>query len=176
MLQVMKMQVSFADISKAGNRYEIRDDSWLPEEEVQRTTPVEAEVSLNRKGDNRVEVHGFLKTGVTLVCDRCLTEYDFRVNVSFHLVLEVAAEENWQIRELECSSSDLDIILLQEPVVDIGDILRQQLYLSLPEKLLCSKTCKGLCLRCGVNLNSDSCSCVSEKKESPFAVLAKLKK
>ena len=91
-------------------------------------------------------------------------------------MLEVPSEEKWHIKDLECSGDDLDTILLREPVVDFWDILRQQLYLSLPEKLICSTDCKGLCPECGVDLNSGSCSCVREEKESPFSVLAKLKK
>ena len=170
------MKVAFTDISKAGNRYEIHDDAWFPEPELHRIAPVQAELALNRKGDSRVEVEGFLHTGVRLVCDRCLADYDFAVDVNFHLILEVPAEESWHIKELECSGTDLDTVLLREPVVDFWDILRQQLYLSLPDKLICSPECKGLCPRCGLDLNIGDCSCVTETKESPFAVLAALKK
>lgn len=170
------MKVAFKDISKTGNRYEISDDAWFPESEMHRIAPVQAELVLNRKGDSRVEVQGFLRTGVLLACDRCLADYDFSVAVDFHLLLEVPAEENWHIKELECSGTDLDTVLQSEPVVDCWDILRQQLYLSLPDKLICSHQCKGLCPKCGIDLNTGDCSCVSEEKESPFSVLAALKK
>jgi uncharacterized protein len=169
------VNITFAEISKAGNRYEIIDDTWFPETELYRNAPVRAELVLNRKGDSRVEVRGLLRTGVQLVCDRCLTDYNFTVDVDFHLILEVVTEERWNLKELECSKTDLDTVLLQKPVVDIPDILRQQLYLSLPDKLICSPECKGLCPVCGLDLNTGKCSCVSEVKESPFAVLAKLK-
>jgi uncharacterized protein len=170
-----RMKIAFADISNAGNRYEIQDDAWFPEPDLQRIGPVRAELSLNRKGDSRVEVCGELHTQVRLACDRCLADYPYAVDVDFHLVLEVPSAATWQIKELECSSADLDTILLQEPVVDFGDILRQQLYLSLPDKLICTAACKGLCPKCGRDLNTGVCSCEVETKESPFAVLAKLK-
>jgi len=170
------VKIAFTDISKAGNRYEINDDAWFPEPDLHRSAPVRAELVLNRKGDSRIEVQGSLRTGAGLVCDRCLADYDFAVDVKFHLVLEVPSEESWHIKELECSGADLDTVLLTEPVVDFGDILRQQLYLSLPDKLVCSPECKGLCPKCGLDLNTGDCSCVTEAKESPFAVLAKLKK
>ncbi len=176
LLSGFSVKVAFKDFSKAGNRYEISDAAWFPESELYRTAPVRAELILNRKGDSRVEVQGFLRTGVRLACDRCLADYDFSVDVSFHLVLEVPAEESWSIRELECTGTDLDTVLLTEPVVDCWDILRQQLFLSLPDKLICSTQCKGLCPKCGVDLNTGSCTCVPEKKESPFAVLEVLKK
>ncbi len=172
----MKTQVQFTDISHAGNRYEISENSWLPQHELKRIAPVAAEINLSRKGNSRVEVHGFLKTVIALVCDRCLADYGFQVDVVFHLILDAASDESWQVKELECSNTDLDTVLLDRPVVDLKEILRQQLYLSLPEKLICSKKCKGLCSHCGTDLNNTQCSCVSEEKASPFAVLAKLKK
>jgi uncharacterized protein len=170
------VKVAFTDISRDGNFYEIHDDSWFPAKEIYRTLPVETELTLNRKGKNRVEVRGFLRTGVRLKCDRCLADYDFAVDIAFHLILEVPAEEHWCVKELECSDQDLDTVLLLDPVVDFGDILRQQLYLSLPDKWLCSQECKGLCPSCGIDLNRAICSCVQEVPSSPFAVLASLKK
>jgi uncharacterized protein len=170
------VKVAFTDICKTGNRYEISDDAWFPESELHRIAPVQAELVLNPKGDSRVEVRGSLRTGVLLACDRCLADYDFTVNVNFHLVLEVPAEESWHIKELECSGTDLDTVLLTESVVDCWDVLRQQLYLSLPDKFIWSLQCNGLCPKCGIDLNTGDCSCVPEVKESPFAVLAALKK
>ena len=167
------MKVEFTDISKTGNRYEIEDDAWFPE--LDRTAPVQVELSLHRKGDSRVEVQGRLRTGVRLVCDLCLARYDFPVDVNFHLVLEVPSDDSWHMKELECSSADLDTVLQKEPVVDFADILRQQLYLSLPERLLCSPQCRGLCPQCGQDLNIGECTCTADEPESPFAVLAKLK-
>ncbi len=137
---------------------------------------MQAELVLNRKGEDRVEVQGVLHTGTRLVCDRCLVDYDFAVDVDFHLLLEIQPDENWNLKELECSEADLDTVLLTEPVVDLGDILRQQLYLSLPDKFICSPNCRGLCPHCGLDLNTGDCSCVAETKESPFAVLAMLNK
>ena len=171
----MKMQVLFTDIAKTGNHYEISDDSWLKEQELPRISPLVAELHLERKGDSRVAVRGFLKTRIQLSCDRCGVQYGYPVNVTFHLILEVPSDESWQIRELECTGEDLDTVLLTEPVVDMADILRQQLYLGLPEKMTCTEECKGLCSQCGADLNKTPCSCVEEVKESPFAILAKLK-
>ncbi len=170
------MKILFSEIAKAGNRYEITDDAWFADTDLQPVAPVQAELSLHRQGDSRVELAGSLDTAVRLNCDRCLAGYDFAVAVQFHLVLEVPSEGSWKIRELECTSADLDTVLLQEPVVDFWDILRQQLLLSLPEKQICCRNCKGLCLQCGNDLNRGNCSCVEESEVSPFAVLASLKK
>jgi len=110
-----------------------------------------------------------------LVCDRCLVEYAFAVDVAFHLILEVPGEGSWQVREMECSATDLDTVQLARPVADLNEILRQQLFLSLPGKYLCCSDCRGLCSNCGADLNTTGCTCEQEAVNSPFAVLASLK-
>jgi uncharacterized protein len=170
------VKILFTDISKAGNRYTVTDDAWLVETGLRRNAPAEAEITLNRKSDSRVEMRGSLHTGLLLTCDRCLADYNFAVKMDFHFVLEIQSEESWHVKELECTKAEIDTVQLKEPVVDFADILRQQLHLSLPFKQICSQNCEGLCEKCGVNLNSGQCVCTNEAENSPFAVLASLKK
>ena len=90
------------------------------------------------------------------------------------VLLETLSGEPWHLKELECDNADLDSILLDEPVVDLDDLLRQQLYLSLPVKNLCAEECRGLCPGCGANLNQADCTCGAGEDRSPFAVLRQL--
>ena len=170
------MKVQFTDISSAGNQYTITKDSWPAETDFRKNGPVYAELSLTRKSDTRVEVRGKVDVEVVLVCDRCLDDYNFSARAAFHYILDAENEKSAHIKELECTKANLDIIQADEPAVDIPDLLRQQLYLVLPEKKICSLSCKGLCMHCGTNLNDGECSCADESGDSPFAVLASLKK
>ncbi len=43
--------------------------------------------------------------------------------------------------------------------VDVTEEVRQALLLALPTQVLCKPDCRGLCLRCGNNLNIRECSC-----------------
>ena len=170
------VKVPFAEIPANGSRYSITDDAWLAEAGLRRAASVQAELELHRKGDNRTEVRGSLHTGLRLTCDRCLNDYDFSVDADFCLVLEVAEEEDWSVKELD-GGTELDVVQVDEPVADLEDILRQQALLCLPVKQLCSPDCRGLCPGCGADLNSSGgCACASETSNSPFAVLAALKK
>ncbi len=47
--------------------------------------------------------------------------------------------------------------------LDITEDIRDMVILSLPMKPLCSDTCKGLCPKCGTNLNEEKCNCVLEE-------------
>ena len=59
--------------------------------------------------------------------------------------------------------------------VDVDEIIREQIYLSLPLKSLCNETCPGLCPRCGVDLNQESCLCDREQGHPGFSKLRNLR-
>ena len=89
------------------------------------------------------------------------------------LDLEYTPNNILESGEHECSPSEMDVMYLKEPVIDVFAILSQQIFLVVPEKYLCSESCKGLCPKCGVNLNLNTCYCKKEFKSSPFAILKK---
>ncbi len=170
------MKIQFAEISTQGSRYALPDAVWFPEQDLKRRADSEAAALLTRKSETKVALYGYLRTAVELTCDRCRGSYLQEVDSEMHLVLEFRGAESWRLRELEYRIDDLDLIELERPEIDLGDIFRQQLYLSLPHKWLCSVECRGLCQRCGADLNDGECGCSKEVRNTPFAVLACLKK
>lgn len=176
----MHMRIPFIEIPEQGMRLRISDPSWLPEEFRESGGAVDVELHLVKKKESRIEVQGDLRVGLTLQCDRCLASYPFDLAGSVQLIVEVPdASRHWRVQDLavEGAASDLDTLQVNEPVVDLEDILRQQLYLGLPAKQLCREDCRGLCTHCGSNLNIGQCGCHDEQgAASPFAVLAAYKK
>ena len=109
------------------------------------------------KGNVATTIHG--------ICDRCAAEFDRFIDFPIDVVLvtELSNEENedeW-VFPLEGDSADLD------------DIVRTVFVLNLDSKLLCKDDCKGLCHRCGKNLNDGPCGCQKEL-DPRFAALRQL--
>ena len=97
---------------------------------------------------------GLITTCIHGTCDRCAADFDREMEIPIDAVLvtELANEENedeW-VFPLDGDSADLD------------DIIRTTFVLNLDSKLLCSEDCKGLCCRCGKNLNDGPCGCQKE--------------
>ena len=171
------MRIRFSEISPAGNRYELQSVEGLDEQcDFLVKGPVEVLCLLRSKGDDKVELQGRVKVTITRACDRCLASYDVTLESKMHLLLETASVDSWRLHELEHGLDELDSMLLTEPVVDLDDILRQQIYLMLPVKSLCSESCRGICHRCGANLNTEVCVCATDNGENPFAVLKRLQR
>lgn len=149
---------------------------WVSEDpELEFTGPgqLTGVVHVEKHGKD-VLVRGHLKGGLTLVCGRCLTSYEASLAADFDLLL--APGPGALKAEEELKAGDLDLDFYSGDVVDLEPIIREQILLALPLKPVCSEGCKGLCPRCGADLNKETCACPAEKAASPFAELAKLKK
>ncbi len=108
---------------------------------------------------------GEITTCIHGICDRCASAFDREIHFPINVVLvtEMANEENedeW-VFPLEGDSANLD------------DIVRTVFVLNLDSKLLCKEDCKGLCHRCGKNLNEGPCNCQKEL-DPRFAALKQL--
>lgn len=127
---------------------------------VSRPVAVEGEVS------NSADVLTLTLSAVSTldaVCDRCGKEFEKEQETTFSCMLA---------EELQSEDSD-DIVLLESGTVDVGELARTAFILGMDTKTLCSEDCKGLCPRCGANLNEGPCSCKREI-DPRLAALAKL--
>ena len=108
---------------------------------------------------------GSLHTTIHGVCDRCASDFDKFVEFPLDVVLvtELSNEEN----------EDEWVFPLEGDSADLEDIVRTVFVLNLDSKLLCKDDCKGLCCRCGRNLNDGPCNCQKEL-DPRFAALQQL--
>lgn len=170
------MRIKWDEIPAGGLSFSVDDDSWVPVDGVVWQGQGVCTVSLRKEG-GRVLLAGSLRLPVVLDCDRCLESFAYTLAEEFEFVFELLAKEEAAGlgSEYFCPSSELDVVYLAEPVVDVFSVLAQQVYLALPEKRLCSDKCLGLCPECGANLNCCPCGCARDAGASPFKVLEKLK-
>lgn len=112
-----------------------------------------------------LELTGELTTTLHGVCDRCASEFTRAVQIPIHAVL--VSEE-----ELE-QAEDEWVFGIHDGCADLTDIITNAFVLNMDSQLLCRPDCKGVCFRCGKNLNEGPCGCRKEP-DSRFAVLQQL--
>lgn len=125
--------------------------------------PVEADINVkNRAG--LVIFEADVNTDYSFGCDRCnvLSSRNFACKFRHILVTELSEE-----------SGD-DYIEAPDYKLDTDALLRDDILLELPSKFLCKKSCKGLCPKCGKNLNEGECSCNMYEPDPRMAVLKQL--
>lgn len=112
-------------------------------------------------------MEGELRTVLHGICDRCAEPFQRQVVQSFHAVLTTHLENE--------DEADEWTFLLEDDTADLDEILTTVFVLNMDCKLLCKPSCKGLCFRCGKNLNDGPCGCRPEL-DPRLAVLGQLLK
>lgn len=95
------------------------------------------------------QVSGSISFQTERVCDRCLEHFTECMAIPFE---EVYQEDTAEKKEE-------DAIVFEGTVIDLSTVVREMAVLADFSKALCSEDCKGLCLKCGTNLNEQDCQC-----------------
>lgn len=127
------------------------------------------------KFGDRVLMNGHITSEAELVCSRCLKNFPYPVKINFNAeyapYFKFTGEE-----EHELTKEELDVSFYQGDEINIGGLIKEQIILAVPMKPLCKSDCRGLCLKCGENLNEISCDCSFEEVDPRLEPLKKLKK
>ena len=117
---------------------------------------------------------GRVTTTLRLPCSRCLEPFDWPVDAEFDLRYQPHSQNTGE-GEREVEEDDLTTAFYVNDEIDLGQLMKEQFYLSLPMKPLCREDCKGLCPTCGTNWNRGSCECRTEWEDPRLAALKTLK-
>ncbi len=122
--------------------------------------PISIDLEIRNTGD-RLLSQGNIRGQLWLECSRCLTSYraDFSLEVVESYCSKNKCEGEEDTREMVGGKIDLC------PVIDEG------LRLWVPMKNLCRDNCKGLCAKCGKNLNEKECDCSRSDIDTRLKVL-----
>jgi uncharacterized protein len=151
--------------------------------ETRQKTPLQASGRAELIKENRgardviedIRLVGNLSTQVEVRCARCLDAVTRDVAESFDLLyrpLGVDAAGD----EVAISQAETEIGYYRGEGVLLEDVLKEQILLTLPVKLVCSADCKGLCPHCGRNLNVESCDCVTTIPDPRWSALEDIRK
>jgi len=151
------------------------DEPCFPEDtELSCVSPIKGRLEIANTG-SLVLVNGKIKADVRLTCSRCLTDLvipvEAQVDEQFRLV---QVGDAWMVMSEDEDEAASDLV--ENNILDVEELLRQNLLVAIPIQPLCTRDCKGLCPTCGQNLNSGQCACPPEVVESPFQALADLLK
>lgn len=133
------MRVAIADIPEEGLRvHESCDPAALGLEtsEITYAEPLGVSARIQRHDDDLLVAVEATSTR-RMVCGRCLATFQQPYHGEFHLAIEIQGRVS----------------------VDLTEDIRQEILLSDPMTLLCRQECRGLCPRCGQNLNEGPCGC-----------------
>ena len=101
------------------------------------TAPLKIQAKVERV-QNTILANTTVQTHYHTLCYRCLK--DIEKDLSQDLIFDFPVHGNMEF-------------------IDLKEDIRQEMILSMPARMLCKEDCKGICARCGVNLNQEECKC-----------------
>ncbi len=125
------------------------------------------------KDKQQFRLVGRAQTTLELPCSRCVEPFTWPVDAEFDLRYQPRAQNAGE-GEREIEEDDLTTAFYENDEIDLGQLMFEQFYLSLPMKPLCMADCRGLCAVCGTNLNRTACECDRDWKDPRLAALKAL--
>jgi uncharacterized protein len=167
------------DLSKIRTPHERFEQVYPPEafatdpESFRTVAPVSLAFDIF-KDKSQFRLAGRVQTTLELPCSRCLEPLTAPVDLPFDLRYQPHSTNTGE-GEREIEEDDLSTAFYENDEIDLEQLMREQFYLALPMKPLCSDACRGLCPGCGMNLNRGSCDCKRGWDDPRLAVLRELR-
>ena len=154
----------------ASREYDLNDDISGVDEDLEIVKPLVGKLNFLRTGTG-ILVTGHASTEARLTSRRCLAPVNVPIVVSleeeFHPSIDLVTGTVLPLQDGEDEATRTDWY----HILDLTEVVRQNLLLSLPMSALCRTDCRGLCPDCGANLNEGPCGCQHEEVDPRLAVL-----
>ncbi len=121
------------------------------------------------KSHHQLLVSVNLQVNALFECDRCITEFNSQRDINFTLLYLFDEESR------ETDDPDVNYLSREADKIDISTEIYDYAYLDIPFKILCKEECKGLCPKCGADLNEVSCGCSNDDFNPLWGDLKKLR-
>lgn len=162
------MKINIQSIEDGVVEYDADLDNSFIDHDIKKfyENTIKTHVVVDKFGRNyRVDIE--LKTLANYTCDRCLA--------AFMNPFEAQLRQLFYVGNKEIADNE-DIALLPESTteIDLTPYLMEMVLLNHPIKMICHENCKGLCPKCGANLNIEKCQCADETTDTPWEELRKL--
>ena len=143
------------------------DDPLVVGTGIALASPLVVTGRLSTAGEGKYYWQARLVTVVQAECRRCLTPVRVPLSQSLGLVFVTAGEA--------AGEDDCYVVPARATTLDLSQAVREELILAVPQFVECRDDCRGLCPRCGADLNAGPCSCRPET-DPRWAALTKLRK
>ena len=127
----------------------------LSAQELSGAKPFTSQVKVSGSAGNYtgiVELRAKADFVLEMDCDRCAKEIKVPLEMDFFHTL---------VTHLNDETND-ELLLVNELRFDLDPLIIEDIFLDLPAKFLCDEECKGVCPKCGKDLNTGSCGCEKE--------------
>ncbi len=136
----------------------------LPEGTYEIEEKTEPDITIEQIDNKKYLVTGAGRVTLSIPCARCLDDVSY--TVSYEIERELDFNESNESDERLEEMSYIDGYHL-----DVEKLICSEILINMPLRVLCSEDCKGLCFKCGANLNKGECGCDREQLDPRMSVI-----
>jgi uncharacterized protein len=142
---------------------------------IRQVAPLKAagKVELVSGSLGEIRVKGHAEVLMEADCDRCLDPARLRIGSDFELYYRPVSEGYGEEKAIDESEAEMGFY--EGDGIELNDVLREYILLSLPMQRLCADNCKGICPHCGQNRNHQRCECQGAAVDDRWAALKQLR-
>lgn len=145
----MQTETALTDVSVSGETFQIVEK-----------TPVR--FTFTSLGKGKAAIDGEAEMTFAMQCDRCLKPVDEKLQLS--ISREVYAPD------MEAKTDD-ENVFMDGYALNVEELLYNEIMIKWPMKVLCKPDCRGICLKCGKDLNTGTCGCDTFVPDPRMAVI-----
>ncbi|MCI8418733.1 MAG: DUF177 domain-containing protein [Lachnospiraceae bacterium] len=139
-------------------------------------------LTITNLGSKRLKLTGEAEVSLEIPCDRCLTDVETKLAISFEREMEVrpSREGGTELSDYQADAGENQELPAEETEfifgcnLDVDELVYSEILLNWPMKTLCSEACKGICKRCGANLNHGPCGCDTVELDPRMAAIREI--
>ena len=170
------MRIELANLDDGKGEFSAKyeaDQLELEDERVRLSSPVTVEGRVKRRGAE-VLVSGHIEGKLAIGCDRCLKPLELPINNDFEL--EYVTDSDYETSHAaELNEEEMSLSVFDGVGIDVDEIVKEEVLLAIPTRLLCRDDCKGICSVCGVDRNITNCNCETSDIDPRWDALKSLK-
>lgn len=170
----MRIELENLEGGKGGFAHVYQPDDLNPiDDRIKLTEPAAVSGQIRLSG-NEVFVNGHFETRAQVECDRCLQPVELPVSADFELEYIPDSEYESDGSVAELTEAEMSVAVFDGDAIDIDEIVKEQVLLAVPTRMLCREDCKGICPQCGMDRNTSECNCVTNEIDPRWAALKDL--
>jgi uncharacterized protein len=170
-VQELELKKVHFEVAFPPGEIEFHDDG----DRLRQATPLQAEgtAELLPHTLGEIRVRGHLAVTMGCDCNRCLEPAQFPIDSGFDLFYR-PAETAQDEEEVEIDAGEAEIAFYEGAGIELRDVLREHVLLSMPMQRVCRADCLGICPVCGQNRNLINCGCEAKLVDDRWSALKKV--
>lgn len=122
-------------------------------------------LTITNTGTREVLLTGHIDVSLFIPCNRCLEDVSYPFSLDIEKDIDFKVSDQERIDELD------EMSYLDHSLLDVDQLVKNEILINFPMKVLCKEDCKGLCSRCGNNLNLGECGCDRESLDPRMSAI-----